>query len=69
MKRLFIAIMMPCSSPLQLHFENKRSGGKVTTHKQNLLLRSHRGLVQTGLMQMPENILPIDIREQQELKV
>lgn len=69
MKRPFIAIMMPCSSPLQLHFENKRSGGKVTTHKQNLLLRSHRGLVQTGLMQMPENILPIDIREQQELKV
>lgn len=69
MKRPFIAVMMPRSSPLQLHFENKRPGGKVTTHKQNLQLCSHRGLVQMGLMQMPENILPIDTREQQEPKL
>lgn len=69
MKRPFIAVMMPCSSPLQLHFENKRSGGKVATHKQNLQLCSHRGLVQMGLMQMPENVLPIDTREQQEPKL
>lgn len=69
MKRPFIAVMMPCSSPLQLHFENKRLGGKVAAHKQNLQLRSHRGLVQMGLMQMPENIIPIDTREQQKPKL
>lgn len=66
MKRPFIAVMMPSSSSLQLRFENKRSGGKVTIHKQNLQLGSYRGLVQRGLTQMPENMVPIDTRERRE---
>ncbi|OPJ88348.1 hypothetical protein AV530_017693 [Patagioenas fasciata monilis] len=32
-------------------------------------LRIHWGLVQMGLMQMPQNILTVDTRDQQELKL
>lgn len=64
LKRSFIAVMILCSSPLQLHFENKRPRGKVASHKQNLQLCSHRGLMQIDLTQMPGNMLPTDTSEQ-----